>query len=474
MGYSIHRDGSLTIRDFLPLLFDYMENNIATEVAVVTNDAFPRPNVTACITHYSFSLQTIVQHMQNDSNTTCVECVGLRNRSWDVWRDSESIENDQKLAEALLKRLLDDERDKGFPSVILNQSNFNWNQPLMDSLSYLFCYYGRLDQTHLIGDWRIYTFCETNFNMSNVGALEDEDLDLLYRLYMDGIQIYLRNSGDLDDSPETDLESAPDLLTRSPSLFGNYFCAPTIPTYSGEVFTWQSFPNDTDEPPWKRSSRYFNTIVKDDTVMYTYVPTTDAVYQTGKTRLQTTFYEPVLTSWEVRTRIVDQRPQKSCSTDSNAARCWVSNQLQATLEYCRCTPFTYRRMVAVKTLPYCNNTHYFLCENRLRELMSKHKAVCDKTCEYTVYDWQHFLVEYPNEGRDMTLWFSFIKSTKKYVEFRINPKTTPEMFISQIGGVVNFYLGFDGLTLCAILIFFVDILRRFYRRTHTQSNEYTS
>lgn len=42
-------------------------------------------------------------------------------------------------------------------------------------------------------------------------------------------------------------------------------------------------------------------------------------------------------------------------------------------------------------------------------------------------------------------------------------KDTPEKFLSQIGGLINLYLGISGLSVCAVLVFLLDRFKEWYR-----------
>lgn len=73
---------ALTIRDFVPLLNDYTENNLGSDLRVITDENISRPNITLCIPYYSKTLENIAQ---SASGGPCPECDGLQSHFWDLW-----------------------------------------------------------------------------------------------------------------------------------------------------------------------------------------------------------------------------------------------------------------------------------------------------------------------------------------------------------------------------------------------------
>lgn len=145
------------------------------------------------------------------------------------------------------------------------------------------------------------------------------------------------------------------------------------------------------------------------------------------------------------------------------AECLAKHQVVAAMQNCSCIPFTYRYLHRGFTfLPYCNISHYSNCEDKLLEILENQMSLCNHKCSYDFYDWKYFSREPNKESSDMYFRVNLTRLTEPFIEFKITLKDGPEKFLAQVGGIVNLYLGFSGMSLCALVICIVDYLRNRY------------
>lgn len=461
----------LTVRDLLPLISDYVQDNVETKVTVIRNATVRRPNVTVCIPYYSEALLTVAH--ENGTDCTSIECQALEDHGWNVQSDHESRLRMKlgKQASQLIKKLLSDESSNGFPSLTLDhQRDFNWNQPLIDAVYMFFCAYREMDNIFLdknsFLEYSIAPSC-AGFDLAQL-QIESHQIDQLYQKLIEAIDVYLFIT---IDNATDDIS---DLKTRPIAISSDKFCTITVAA-SEETFEWRPVEDDGDEtPPWKR--RRFGDepvfwIWRDDTIFFANQYSNDALYATAVSGKESFTYEAVALSYSVSTTVVERRPDAGCSPDPNPSRCVITRQSLVVAKECGCKPWTYRFLLpADQQLPYCNITSYQRCKEKLLETLNQNEKDCNNICEYVVYEWTvaptaNTITE---ESRIDFYDVRLKPHVKPYIEFSLVTKTSTEMFISQIGGIVNLYLGFDGLTLFATLIFaykwLLDLQRERLRR----------
>lgn len=123
------------------------------------------------------------------------------------------------------------------------------------------------------------------------------------------------------------------------------------------------------------------------------------------------------------------------------------------VKYCKCVPFPYRRLLESNfTLPYCNISNYAVCQASVSKRLPDKKEKCNKKWEYEFYKWSDYYLANEDGSSNLTFGIEFAALDAPYVGFTIQMHDTPEKFLSQVGGLVNFYLGVSGLSVCAFVI----------------------
>lgn len=120
-------------------------------------------------------------------------------------------------------------------------------------------------------------------------------------------------------------------------------------------------------------------------------------------------------------------------------------------------------------MPYCTVNAYNACNPFVIYQTSGHYEYCmDKcksACQYVSYNWQitHRPVQ-PKNPNTTELQFAITPMFHSFPQFSWTAKTSVEQFISQMGGIVNLYLGFSGVSCVAMVIACVDFLSRFLHK----------
>lgn len=464
---------SLTIRDFIPLLSDYQTENVDTKLTVVKLDSVRRPNITVCMPYFSWSLAKIAWWVNQGNKDVCEECQALADHGWDVWNDGTPLRlvhsaiTEIALAEKLMQKLLLEEKDSGFQSLTINRTNFNWNQPIVDAVYLFFFSYHDLDNTVLVKEKPMeYGSLDLRIARNVTDAHRDE----LYQKYLDAFTTYLMAMLEFQLDPFD--------RARPLAFYHFYFCIVTIGK-TDEDFGWvdQNFFHDPNipTPPWRLLSRNIQaTIWPDETPMFWFPSVADVLYKTPEKRVSTATKEYVDITYSITSAVVQRREGVPCSPEPNRVKCMAVVQAKVAIEKCGCQPFSYRYYMAKKisSIPYCGIEAYRSCIAALQRALNRSQDACNNVCEYVVYSWkvESSLVGTETDPDDKNLYFrlGFYPIAKPYIEFSVVTKTTPEMFVSQIGGLVNLYLGVDGLSICAGLILLWDYARK--RRNSGQQN----
>lgn len=188
-------------------------------------------------------------------------------------------------------------------------------------------------------------------------------------------------------------------------------------------------------------------------------------------------HERVTLIYTVQTRVLDERPNKKCSNEPTPSICLVKRLMQVALDNCRCVPFAFRELLTgqtnkTKSLPYCNEQLYSIdCKSMIAGASLDAKSKCSDQCQYTFYAWKQ-TVMLPTEGPWWPKYYVWINTQNApFVEFTMAVKDTEEKLISQIGGIVNLYLGVSGLSICGIGVFLVEIIKRMKIRCQKKNDQ---
>lgn len=314
------------------------------------------------------------------------------------------------------------------------------------------------------------------FDLFEIKPLSADLISLLYDRLLDYINMYLNISIEINEGHP--ISESFQHRRHLVAIKGNRLCVPLHPNTAAEEFTFTAIPSDNRTPPWIRSSsdifdRFL--IFGDHSILYTVVHTFTAVYPTGK-RFHARQGEEVKLAYALDARVIETRPDmecdKSCTTFET---CVATRQLCKAIQYCDCIPFLFRSRyeidgcpkVTSRPLPYCNQTFYSRCQAKLQASLLQHKQECRNQCEQSFYNWRQVAKETVDKNsREQTFKIRIYSVNEPFMEFRIAVKNTEQQFLSQVMGMVNFYLGFSGVGVCAFVVLLVDHIRRWcrYRR----------
>lgn len=477
----------LTIRDFLPLYHDYTHKNVLANVAV-SHGLIPRPAVTVCLPRYSYALQAIAKwlHAQrsdiNVSNPTeiCLECQAMADHGWDVWNEMDESEfhrpNDSdvhvwymesQLAKAIIKKLLGLNESDFQKYTILEQNNFLWNQPIIDAIRYLFFVVGDRDRQHIIRPDRLRQFSHV-LAIEELEPMNNRDLDRMFNVLKRSITMYTKfqafHAGSL---------STRDAFTgRRFSVDEEHLCFTTFSNSSVETYRYIPFVASPFDPPWIRYSRRAAlTVNRDSTVLYSGGSRYQRLYITRSESREKIRYEQIMLSYSATLRIVESRSTEECSPERSMALCIAKRQTKTAMDRCGCVPFSYRHVGGdnISSLPYCNTSAYLSCE-ALEKTFRITNAVCNKACEQTFYSWVSddttALDEPPPDAapnsRTFRVQIDNGQPNVPFVEITLTERDSLERFISQVGGIINLYLGVSGITICGFIITCMSYMRKTY------------
>lgn len=459
----------------MPLLDDYTNNNIATQIAVLKERPPKPPNMTVCIPYYSNALIKIAEWTliaSENRSSDCVECEGLRNNSWNVWDRMEFATTNESslrvivranmIANSLVQKMLEEGQE--FGTLILNESNFNWNQPITDAVMKLMnCI--RIQDNTFLHDFDSHFFYDTMCVGANLTLLRQLSKDLIERLdqlIRDAVELYLKAYIATDRDLKFVLENYP-LSGRSRFVASaNAICFPLLENSTGERFILAAF-DDPYDPPWLRTERTFPFRVwPDDTIIYASAYLYDALYQTDQADWGKVNREIVGLSYAIDARVIEGRPGIKCDrSEHSITYCIVERQVRVAMAQCGCIPVFYRFIDDQSDLPFCDQDAYEECTDILQDTLKDHQQECSAKCKYTFYKWKQFATTVAIDMRHMVFEVSMSPSqTALHVEFTLTIKSTWEQFLSQIGGLVNLFLGISGLSVCAFLAFCLELAKK--------------
>lgn len=477
---------ALTIRDFIPLYNDYTYNNVYAKTEV-KRDAIPRPDVVVCLPYYSDSLTKIVQWLEsqyskNGSSSAfedCMECAALAENGWNVWAELKMPEEwefwwekrvEGMLVEAILKKLLD-EAGKGDIEklVTLNRTNFNWNQPIIDAILYFMSAMQELD--HVFLGWPTLENAELNefFNLTAVD-FESPAIKLLRNFALRAWTVYVNfyTAGENEHILTNEIITDP-LEGREVSVNTNNLCFTLLKNFTVETFMYNPF-EDPSDPPWERYKGRVFAVVKSSSGFYS-AATPQILYRTNRLQAEQTRYEQVTLMYSAMARVAEERPNVECSRNQNAALCSLEKQIEVALKDCGCVPYTHSHMYETPIeVPFCNFKHYNSCE-ALQKNMKPAYDYCNNKCETIFYSWMQDsdvgAQAFADSPKSLLLSVSVLGTMQEGVpmlHFTLTIRDSLEKFISQIGGIVNLYVGVSGVTVCGILVFTVNALQKMSER----------
>lgn len=471
----------LTVMDFLPLVNEYTNNNVATHIVVKMNEQVKRPNVTICTFYYSNALDNVAQWAAagQKNNDGCEECEAMTEHGWEIWKNiTFPVVPRGELGANMLKNTLGNEivnevLEKNLEAkvLVLNRSNFNWNQPIVDAFWTFFSCVNAWDMAALTGSTKglFSVFC-AGFNLTAMETLPNERIDNLYRLLIESFEVYSRGWPAFysDHYSYGRLGTPIRVADREEFVVkGNYACFALLQNSSAEYFVYEAFP-DSHRPPWmprtKKQSVYIN---QDNSVLYGIGNPFNNLYSTDQNDVERLSREEAKFAYEVDVRVVEGRSYRACSKESVSRIYYVKKLLADFVTFCKCIPFCYRNLYAGNNpdLPYCTSKMYENCQQEAIANSRTYQAECDDKCQHVHFRWTSGSNALDDTSRNFTGFVAIQRTENPFLEFSLVVRDTPEKFLAQMGGLVNFYLGFSGLSLCAAVIFFIDLFKKWKKQS---------
>lgn len=470
---------ALTIRDFLPLYFDYTGKNVIAQIDI-RDDPIPRPDIAVCLPWYSNALANIATSLRSKELNSCIACKAMQKYGWDVWKmlKVEDLPADLflvqgKIAEAIISKLMIEAKTGSIDGyILLNHSNFNWNQPIVDSIRLFLCAMADEDVLSIAQLTSPRTLCGAALNLSNIRMPNDTVLNRLSDSFLQAFSTYARFSAGTGDDFANMVRISDPLESRSYTISSNHVCFTTLPNSTLESYEYVAF-DDEDDPPWiiyGRTGANAFYVSKDSALVFSSMLASAFIYQTeaSATRKITYAYrEIVVGSYSVTTKVSEGRNDKNCSKEGNVALCVAKRRVKQAIEKCNCIPFSYRALLdPPKALPYCNATIYSSCE--FFELPSSEvEEECKNRCEYWFYSFTSSgTYETRNSSGDSSktigffIMFASVQANMPFVEFTLVIRDSVEKFISQIGGIAGLYLGTSGITICSFIVFCINAVQK--------------
>lgn len=465
----------LTVNDFVPLVRDYAHNNVATQIAVITNDKVIRPNVSICLFYYSNALENIAEWIANGrrNQTECEECMAMAEHGWDLWNEKrflaavESHHSVHDIKNGLANAITREALTKGLESdvFVLNRSNFNWNQPIVDAIWTLASCITYLDKAALGENRSFYSVYCNGFNLTDLEPLFYGKIDDLYDIVIESLETYLRcwpgyykntlSFGRTGDAPIR-------VADRAEFKAEMTICFTLLQNSSAELFGYEAFPDD-HKPPWMPRRRQQSIFIKHSVgVIYGLGNVFDNLYETPENAVETINREEIKAAYEVANRVIEKRPSQPCSEENEPRLCLTRKLFSDVIDHCHCIPFSYKRLLSGghAGLPYCNSSVYDQCTERTLANTEKYRAQCSNKCQHIQYRWTTTYKTDHDNSMNFSGFIAVQEIENPFLEFVVVTKDSPEKFLAQMGGLINFYLGFSGLSVCAAVVFCIDLFKR--------------
>lgn len=180
----------------------------------------------------------------------------------------------------------------------------------------------------------------------------------------------------------------------------------------------------------------------------------------------------VMVTYYVEMKVFEGR-DVTCYRDNSDMTCAMRCFVNRILGLCGCKPFTTHRQRFEKEaqgMPYCDTALYNACSWNRTEVYRKCESECTIPCEYTAYKWT--LAAYrTNEDGPRQLIIQMQHARAPVIEFTVTVRDTPEQFLSSVGAVCNFYLGFSGLAVISAIVLCMKLARNWHQSRNGSSIE---
>lgn len=171
-------------------------------------------------------------------------------------------------------------------------------------------------------------------------------------------------------------------------------------------------------------------------------------------------------TYSVHMRARETRLNKLCHKEISPAVCLAKCTKSWMVDTCHCIPFSFYKGISISKphLPYCTESMYLACNPESFKSAPREPCMkkCKDACEYTSYNWQ--VSHDVSIGDPDALTFELILQPifTPFSEFTWTVKATPEQFLSQAGGLLNFYLGLSGLSIFTFVVSLIDVVKKYF------------
>lgn len=482
---------ALSVYSVMRIYSEFKYNNVATRVDIIAIDKNLRPpHIVVLIPFYKRENQErdplflLVQHIRNGTTEQCEICKILMAEGWDVWNDediAEYVRSDLTLYYYAISiaftrklfRLMDRGGGKNFfshPSSLVDEITFS------AALNYLILH-GEIDfilkiPKSIRGLTRLF---EQNFPKEKykMRLLRDR---VLYRvcqeiIFLEYTPISVVNRG--RPSNKTCYES----LASEAVLLGTEGLWLTLPYSREPKMKEYVFAIKQDVLPWSESvwissegiPEKYMAIFPDTSAFYASAIDTVSSSYIFQTPMKRSSGLLVSISYSVSLRVKETRVNgQNCFNGSSATVCFVNCTKKHIIKSCDCVPFNFARLVGFyPELPYCSSADYNNCN--ITEIPAQVQDHCvDKcklSCEYTTYTWHTDYGYYEPRRQNFSaeLRLQLVPSFNTFAELLWVEKNTQEQFLSQIGGIINLYLGFSGISVIGFILLCIGFLNKWRR-----------
>lgn len=463
----------LALAEFLPLLYEYTHNNVATHIMIIGhNETVKPPTVALRIPWRSKKLWKVAEHVQlisENETSSCHLCEKMAEHSWDVWdgMDFRHFNCTQQYVAAIATEILarlyfdsDEELDA------LSARYWNWNGVLVEAAWHFLDCMRRMDE--------LMDYVEPQ-NDTNSWCFDRDLVDLFLSNKKKMGKLFERVIGVLcevvkiEDTGDTvrDNRACFETLTKVPSVLfdgGFQFLLPmnetdgranVIVTSTGQYGVKEALKDpykafylftDTDFMSWPPSQTAFK-----DNILHT-------TKEIGE----------VLVGYQVDCTVIERRPGVKCYSENSQATCKSHCLVGTIVEKCHCIPFAFRNHAPVLDLemPYCNTSYYVACKFDQEKEKRACNTSCLTPCEYVSYEWHTAHIAQRRQWREYNLTLHPIRAP--FIQFAVTTKDTRAQFLTQIGSVLNLYLGFSGLTVIAFAVVSGELIKKWFGASKVQ------
>lgn len=450
----------LSFTEFFPLLDEYLNNNVGTQARVFgQNKTVKPPLLTLCLPRPTLS--PMPKLPLNPALAEMAE--GLRDAA--IHGDKANSQGTD-FANLIFKFLV--MNDYKFDKSTTNTTD--WVRALLDGIWDMFHCIKKLDMAmsayHKDGT-RHECFGEAWTNIDRVMMPNKTYLESLFSLLVDVLCDFADLRGDTENNPTNELCKR--VLMGTPSvILADQFCfaLPMLDRNSSKAYI-SSNPNSNYVARSGSNASSSGWALYSD-IDYLSLETSDnffsyPVFVSDQTA------ELVYLGYSITAVAIDKR-HKDCFHERSPAVCRSNCIIAAVRRSCRCDPFLFRNHTPLSAedsqLPYCNSSSYDTCDMDRSKATEECEQKCIHQCVSTMFQ---FSVVRQGTSRGRLLSRKKQEHDQRneqkrefdvlvypisgaFLEFIIIYRNTWEQFLTQIGSIVNLYLGFSGISVIVLVL----------------------